>query len=145
MEMPGSIIMLDHTAITVKDLDRSIAFYSEVLNFPLLSRKKNAELNVEYASVQVGQSAIEIICPIGSKLSNSKPTESGMTGVAARMHMETGLNHISLRVDNMDSVCRMLKSKGVKFLVEPRLTGSGSKFAFFTDPDGTLIELIQRT
>lgn len=143
--MNGFKIFFEHTAITVKNLDRSINFYTEVFDFPLLSRKINPELNVEYASVQIGQSTIEIITPINSKPKSSKPIEDGIVGVASRMHMETGLNHICLRVDDLDSVCRMLKSKGVKLIVEPRFTGSGSKFTFITDPDGTIIELIQRS
>jgi lactoylglutathione lyase len=136
--------MLDHIAISVKDLDRALAFYSGVLGFTVLTRKKNLDLNVEYASVKADQSVIEIIKPIGLSPSSPKPIKSGLAGVAECMRMKAGLNHISLRVDDIASVCSMLKSKGVQFLVEPHLTKSGSTFAFFTDPDGILIELIQR-
>ncbi|MFH1327555.1 MAG: VOC family protein [Candidatus Bathyarchaeota archaeon] len=138
------LFTLDHTAITVKDLDRSIHFYSKILSFQLLSRKKNIVLNVEYALVQVGQSRIEILSPIEGEPSDRNPVESGMEGVASELGRNVGWNHIALRIDSMEELCKVLKASGVRFVMEPKLMGSGSKIAFITDPDGNLIELIQR-
>ncbi len=137
--------ILEHVGITVKDLDKALRFYSEILGFPIISRKENWELRVIYAQIQIGQSAIEIFSPIGSEPSSSKLTKNGMEGVGMRIRETAGLNHLSIRVENIKAVFEKLKSKGVRFVLEPKLMGSGSKIAFFMDPDGTLIELIQKT
>ena len=135
---------LEHVGITVKDLDKALKFYSEILEFPVLSRKENPELKVAYAQIQIGQSKVEIFSPLEGKPSRPRPAECGMEGVGARIRETTGLNHLSINVDNIDAVFEKLKNKGVLFILEPKLMGTGSKIAFFTDPDGTLIELIQR-
>ena len=135
---------LEHIGITVKDLDKALKFYSEILGFPVLSRKENQELRVAYAQIQIGQAKLEILSPIEGEPSSPMPIESGMEGVGARIREMTGLNHLTIRVDDMEAIFERLGNEGVRFILEPRLTGTGSKIAFFTDPDGTLIELIQR-
>lgn len=134
----------EHVGITVKNLEKSLKFYSEILGFQVLSRKENRELKIVSALIQIGQLRVEMFSPIEDAPSIPKLIEYGMEGVGVRIRERTGLNHLSIRVDNIDSVFENLKNNGIKFVVEPKLTGSGSKIAFFTDPDGTLIELIQR-
>lgn len=142
--MEGLIKGLGHCGLTVKDLDRAVDFYSKLLGFPVLSRKRKPESNVSTALLQVGQLTLEIFSPLEGETSSPKPLGVGMEGVWGRILERTGLNHISLLTDNIDETFRALKSKGVGFAVEPYTTGSGSKIAFFTDPDGNLIELIQK-
>ena len=135
---------LEHIGITVKNLDKALKFYSEILGFPILSRKENQELKVAYAQIQIGQSKLEILSPIEGEPSSPTPPEKGMEGVGVKIREMTGLNHLTIRVDDMEAIFERLESKGIRFILEPRLTGTGSKIAFFTDPDGALIELIQR-
>lgn len=138
------ILRLDHCALTVKDLDRSLEFYSGLLGFPILNRKRKPESNVSYALVQAGQLTLEILSPLEGEPSPRKHLGGGMEGVWGRILETTGLNHISLLTDDIEETWRDLKGKGIQFAVNPHTTGSGSKIAFFTDPDGNLIELIQR-
>ena len=55
-----------------------------------------------------------------------------------------GLDHIGLRVNDIDAVCAELKAKGVEFTVEPKTIRPGVRIAFLRGPEGVLVELIQR-
>jgi glyoxylase I family protein len=54
-----------------------------------------------------------------------------------------GLRHLAITVDNFQEDYEWLKAKGVKFLTEPEIKG-GNSLAFFEDPDGNILHLIQR-
>jgi lactoylglutathione lyase len=55
-----------------------------------------------------------------------------------------GLDHIGLRVNNIDEVCAELKAKGAEFTVEPKTIRPGVRIAFIRGPQGVLIELLDR-
>lgn len=60
---------------------------------------------------------------------------------------DTGAPHIAFRVDNIDEAKARLEAKGVKFNSEPIRIGdgplSGRSFAYFTDPDGVILEIFE--
>jgi catechol 2,3-dioxygenase-like lactoylglutathione lyase family enzyme len=56
-----------------------------------------------------------------------------------------GIEHIGLRVSDMDAAVADFRSKGVKFLVEPSSPRPGIKFAFIEGPDAVRIEVLQRS
>ena len=55
-----------------------------------------------------------------------------------------GLDHMGLRVRNIDQVCDELKAKGAEFTVEPKTIRPGVRIAFLRGPQGVLIELLDR-
>lgn len=55
-----------------------------------------------------------------------------------------GLEHIGLRVDDLEAVAARLQALGVDFLVAPRQSRPGVRIAFIGGPDGERIELIER-
>jgi catechol 2,3-dioxygenase-like lactoylglutathione lyase family enzyme len=55
-----------------------------------------------------------------------------------------GLDHMGLRVKNIDLVCDELKAKGAEFTVEPKTIRPGVRIAFVRGPQGVLIELLDR-
>jgi catechol 2,3-dioxygenase-like lactoylglutathione lyase family enzyme len=55
-----------------------------------------------------------------------------------------GLDHIGLRVNNIDDVCAELKAKGAEFTIEPKTIRPGVRIAFVRGPQGVLIELLDR-
>ncbi len=135
---------LDHVALTVKDLGEAVKFYSEVLGFQVLKVKEKPELGVAYALLQAGQAVLEIISPLKGKPLTQKPAGEGLEGVTAKLCRRAGFNHISLRVENLEEACERLKGRGVKILMELKPGGGGSKLAFFTDPEGNLVELVEK-
>ena len=55
-----------------------------------------------------------------------------------------GLDHLGLRVRNIDAVCEELKTKGVEFTVEPKTIRPGVRIAFVRGPQDVLIEILDR-
>jgi lactoylglutathione lyase len=55
-----------------------------------------------------------------------------------------GLDHMGLRVRDIDRVCDELKAKGAEFTVEPKTIRPGVRIAFLRGPQGVLIELLDR-
>jgi len=54
-------------------------------------------------------------------------------------------DHIAFEVENMEQIISIMRKENVTITDEPfRLGPSGSLIAFIEDPDGTLIELIER-
>ena len=55
-----------------------------------------------------------------------------------------GLDHMGLRVRNIDQVCAELKAKGAEFTREPTTIRPGVRIAFLRGPEGVSIELLDR-
>ncbi|HTV88639.1 MAG TPA: VOC family protein [Stellaceae bacterium] len=55
-----------------------------------------------------------------------------------------GLDHLGLRVRNIDAVVAELKAKGAEFTVEPRTIRPGVRIAFVKGPQDVLVELLDR-
>ena len=56
-----------------------------------------------------------------------------------------GLTHLSLRVPDLSAALAGLEARGVNILWDTRIEfeAAGAKAVFVTDPDGTLIELVE--
>jgi lactoylglutathione lyase len=55
-----------------------------------------------------------------------------------------GLDHLGLRVRNIDAVAAELKAKGAEFTVEPKTIRPGVRIAFVRGPQNVLVELLDR-
>jgi catechol 2,3-dioxygenase-like lactoylglutathione lyase family enzyme len=55
-----------------------------------------------------------------------------------------GLDHLGLRVNNIDAVVAELKGKGAEFTIEPKTIRPGVRIAFMKGPQEVLIELLDR-
>lgn len=55
----------------------------------------------------------------------------------------TAINHICLEVESVDATAQHLRNIGVKLTAEPKLGLDGNRQAWFEDPDGNRIELMQ--
>jgi lactoylglutathione lyase len=55
-----------------------------------------------------------------------------------------GLDHLGLRVRDIDAVCAELKAKGAEFTVEPKTIRPGVRIAFVRGPQDVLIEILDR-
>lgn len=115
-----------YTGIGVRDLDRSIRFYTERLGMKLTHRSRIAETNGEIA---------ELKSPGGNQVLE-------LNWYADRKEYVNGdeVDHLAFAVENVDQAVTELKSQGVKVVMEPFNEGSG-RLAFIEDPDGVWIEL----
>jgi lactoylglutathione lyase len=119
-----------HWALKVKDLDVSLKFYRDTLGFAEMMRlhKDNGETWLIY--LRVTDSQFVELFPEG--VGDCAP---GADAVA--------INHICLDVPSVDEAAASLRKLGIKLTTEPKLGLDGNRQAWFEDPDGNRIELMQ--
>jgi lactoylglutathione lyase len=119
-----------HTMLRVGDLDRSIAFYTEVLGMRLRSRKDYPDGKFTLAFVGYGDEQPEI--------------ELTWNWGVARYEPGNGFGHIALQVDDAARACAEVRQRGGKVTREAGPMKHGSTvIAFVEDPDGYKIEFIE--
>ena len=122
-----------HTMIRVGDLDRSIAFYTEVLGMKLLRRRDYPDGKFTLAFVGYGEESEGAVI----ELTHNWDTKSYDVG--------NGFGHVALAVGNAAQACADVKARGGKVTREAGPMKHGTTvIAFVEDPDGYKIELIER-
>ncbi len=123
-----------HTMIRVRDLERSIDFYTRLLGMSLVRRKDYPSGKFTLAFVGYGDEAKNAVVELTHNWDQTEPYELG-----------TGFGHLAIGVADVYGTCERLESEGVPI---PRPAGpmkhGGSVIAFVEDPDGYKIELIER-
>lgn len=121
-----------HTMLRVGDLDRSIAFYTEILGMHLLRRNDFPEGRFTLAFVGYGPEENEAVL----ELTHNWDTPSYELGDA--------YGHIALAVPDAAAACAEIKQRGGKVVREAGPMKHGTTIiAFVEDPDGYKVELIQ--
>jgi lactoylglutathione lyase len=122
-----------HTMIRVGDLDRSIAFYTEVLGMKLLRRRDYPDGKFTLAFVGYGEESEGAVI----ELTHNWDTLSYDLG--------NGFGHVALAVKDAAQACADVKARGGKVTREAGPMKHGTTvIAFVEDPDGYKIELIER-
>ena len=121
-----------HTMIRVGNLERSLAFYSELLGMRVLRKQDYPGGRFTLAFVGYGDEADHTVV----ELTHNWDTDHYDIG--------TGFGHLALGVEDIYRSCDELRAKGAKITREPGpMKHGGSEIAFIEDPDGYKIELIQ--
>ncbi len=121
-----------HTMIRVADLERSIAFYTEVLGMTLLRRQEYPEGRFTNAFVGFGPETEHAVI----ELTHNWDTRAYDLG--------TGFGHVAVAVPNAYAACAEIKRRGGTVTREAGPMKHGTTvIAFVQDPDGYKIELIQ--
>jgi lactoylglutathione lyase len=122
-----------HTMLRVGNLDKSIAFYCEILGMKLLRRKDYPGGEFTLAFVGYGEEKDNTVI----ELTYNWGVEEYDLG--------KGYGHIALGVDDIYGTCDRIKAQGGKVSREPGPMKHGTTvIAFVEDPDGYKIELIQQ-
>ncbi|MCE9640511.1 MAG: lactoylglutathione lyase [Proteobacteria bacterium] len=122
-----------HTMLRVGDLDRAIAFYTQVLGMRLLRRKDYPDGRFTNVFVGYGDEANEAVV----ELTHNWDTRSYEPG--------TGFGHLAVEVDDAYKACEEVKKRGGKVAREAGPMKHGTTvIAFVEDPDGYKIEFVQR-
>jgi len=122
-----------HTMIRVGNLDRSLAFYTEVLGMRLLRRMDfpDGRFTLAFVGFQDEQEGAVL------ELTYNWDTEAYALG--------TGFGHVAVEVDDAYQACERVKARGGKVVREAGPMQHGSTvIAFVEDPDGYKIEFIQK-
>ncbi len=121
-----------HTSITVRNMDESLRFYTEVLGLKFERRHPIPENHAEIAFVQDPESGGRIELTYWEGKETFEPGEQ--------------LDHLAFEVDDMDAFLGKVRARGVKVAKEPySLQGGTGRLAFVLDPNDVWIELIERS
>jgi glyoxylase I family protein len=112
----------------VKDVARSVAFYSTHLGFTVVHQQLPA-----FASMSLGDAEILLS---GPGASGSRPMPNGQSQEPG------GWNRIVLKVKDLPAFIQTLKKAGLRFRNEME-TGPGGKQIQIEDPDGNPVELFE--
>jgi lactoylglutathione lyase len=118
-----------HTSITVKDMDESIAFYTERLGMTLESRREIKQNNAEIAFLKIEGTDHRI------ELTWWKDKKEYAEG--------DQLDHIAFGVKDLRKTFEAMRAEGVEIAKEPYSLGS-TQIAFIKDPNGIWLELIEQ-
>ena len=143
------IIAADHTGITVSNLERSLAFWRDLLGFELSHRAhQTGDLAAEITGVPGAEISLAVLkTPTGHKIELLE-----YLAPPDRKHFEprpcdVGSAHVALTVDNLDAVLNAIAPFGWKASGEPQtLTvgpNAGKRVVYVRDSDGTTIEFMQ--
>lgn len=151
MNKPFRIISADHTGITVSNLERSLAFWQDVLGFEL-----------SHTADQTGEMANEITGVEGAKLKLAVLKAPGghkielleyLAPPDRKKHVDlrpcdVGAVHVALLVDDLEPILQGISASGWKAAGRPQTLkfgpNAGKRVVYVRDPDGTTIEFMEQ-
>ncbi len=128
---------IDHVAIVVADLEKTIEFYTQTLGFDQSYRETLPEQGVEAVGIRSGNADIELL----RSLSDDSAIARYRGDAAARLH------HIAYQVPDIAAEISRLKDSGVRLIDETPRRGAHGNWVAFLHPKstgGVLIEICQR-
>lgn len=140
----------DHTSYTVTSLERSLAFYMDILGYELLWQRENSNEYlrriVGFPDAVINQAHLRIPGTT-HKLELFEYVTPRGTPADIRTN-NPGSSHISLLVEDLQSTYEELQAKGVQFRSPPVPINAGANpggaALYMLDPDGITIELFQQ-
>ena len=127
---------VDHVGVAVEDIEAALAIYRDTLGMPLVHRETVEDQGVDAALLDVGDSHVELLQPLGP--------DTGVGRFLARRG--PGLHHVAYRVESVEETLKALSAAGVRLIDERPRTGiRGSQVAFIhpSSTGGVLTEIVQ--
>ena len=129
-----------HTMLRVGDLDRSIAFYTDVLGMKLVSRSDFP--GGRFTLAFVGYEDDVAASPAAARTPLIELTHNWDTPA---YELGNGFGHVAVEVDDAYAMCEAIKARGGRVVREAGPMQHGTTvIAFAEDPDGYRVELIQK-
>lgn len=147
---PRGLMGVAHTGFTVADIERSIAFYRDLLGMVLVARQEGqrpylatitgfADVYLKTAFLKVSPEADHVLELLEYTSHPAPPTP--------RETNRPGNGHLCFRVADITAMYERLAAHGVRFISPPTLITSGVNAGalgcYLRDPDGFTIELFQ--
>jgi catechol 2,3-dioxygenase-like lactoylglutathione lyase family enzyme len=130
---------IDHVGVSVADIEAAEGFYGDAFGF---TRQLAFELSPHPIR------GVMLTHPSGFRLelfehSESAPGLRAATPIEA--HATRGYSHFALSAPDIDGVFAAALAAGARSVVEPRPSPEpGVRFAFLADPEGNLVELVEK-
>jgi catechol 2,3-dioxygenase-like lactoylglutathione lyase family enzyme len=123
------IYELNHVGGRIRDLDASLAFYTETVGAEVVDQLFMPGPRVDRVHVQLATGLVELL--------HNQDVDPDAT---------YGLNHVGFMTDDLDGDYARLTGAGYAELSAPKVAGSGQgRLAFLADPNGVRVELLQRS
>ena len=125
----------NHIAIAVPNLEKATSLYRDVLGAKVSDSMDLPEHGVTTVFVELPNTKIELLYPLGEKSPISKFLEKNKSG---------GMHHICIEVDNITNAIAALRKNGVRTLSDELKIGAHGKPVIFCHPkdcNGVLLEL----
>lgn len=132
-----NVTRVDHIGIAVKNLDEMVKWYEETLGVKAHGTEIVEEQKVKVAFLPIGESELELL---------EDTTGDGPVAKFIEKNGE-GIQHIALRVDNIEETLVELKAKEVRLIDQTPRYGAGNASIAFVHPKathGVLLELCER-
>jgi len=124
-----------HTMIRVKDLDRSVEFYTKLLGMKELRRREVPDGKYTLAFVGYGDENSSSVVELTYNWDQKDGYDLG-----------TGFGHLAVGLPDVYKACDEMRKAGAKITREPGPVKFGTTvIAFVEDPDGYKVELVQRS
>jgi lactoylglutathione lyase len=127
--------MFVHTSIRTSNIEKSIDFYTRLLGLKVLSRKKIKATNAEIVFLQDAEKkgcTLELTYYINQ------------TKFAQPVYEDRLFDHLGFEVADINETLAVMREENIVVTDEPFKFNPTTTIAFIEDPDGTLIELIER-
>jgi len=144
------IVAADHTGITVSNLERSLAFWRDVLGFELShTAHQKGELAREITGIQGAEIKLAVLkAPRGHKIEILEYLAPADRKNVTLRPCDVGSAHVALLVEDLDAVLAQIAASGWKAAGKPQtLTAgpnAGKRVVYVRDPDGITIEFMQQ-
>lgn len=129
---------VDHIGIAVKNLDETVAYYTNVLGLKLVKIEEVETQQVKVAFIDAGNVKLELLEPMSEK--------STIFGFIEKRGQ--GVHHVAFGVTSIEERMKELREKGVRLLSEGPLPGAGGAQVAFLHPKdsfGVLYELCDKS
>ncbi|WP_131537352.1 methylmalonyl-CoA epimerase [Pedobacter nototheniae] len=127
---------IEHIGIAVKDLDKAVSIYEQLLNTSCYKTEMVASEYVNTAFFKTGENKVELLQATSEESAIAKFLEK----------KGEGIHHIAFAVDDILAEMERLKANGFVLLNEVPKKGADNKMVCFVHPkntNGVLIELCQ--
>ena len=131
-----TIKSINHVAVVVDDMERSLLFWRDALGIELRELREVPAENSQIAFLPLSGSEVELVRPTND--------DSGIAKYLGKRG--PGMHHLCLEVDDLAGMLAKLKSKGIRLINEkPREASDGKRYAFVhpESTSGVLVELYE--
>lgn len=144
--------VMNQTMLRVKDPEKSVAFYRDVLGMTLLDRYDFPDMKfslyfMAYPDGPIPQDRAERVKFVFEHKATLELTHNWGTETDEDFAYHNGnsdprgFGHIGVSVPDVDAACARFEEQGVEFVKRPN-DGSMKGLAFIKDPDGYWIEIV---
>ena len=143
------IISADHTGITVSNLERSLAFWRDVLGFEFShTAHQKGEFAEEITGVEGAELKLAVLkTPGGHKIELLEYLAPAHRQCTSPRPCDVGSVHLALLVEDLNAALDRIAVSGWKTAGQPQILtkgpNAGKRVVYVRDPDGTTIELMQ--